>query len=318
MKTRLNTPGQWLACVSMVSILTLGVANAHQQLIPHTHDTTYSQITDVEFVAPPQTWQTISTDRRTLTTRLPPSSTILDNSPELRASIQITTTIGGGITLDVHAVEPATEDDAFPDSARGKIQCGSGSQIPVSATCVANHIWAATLTNSVTIPLRVKQSHSSTVRNLTWTIVPTEPGPYVASLDTPNTIKGYTTTMRVTLTSNAPAGGTTVNWQLVPGDCFSQATNSVPYIPSGLNNFSVPEGGLWKDFSVISNSRCDSARLETWVERTDTSGGPYFVAMSFAVQDPPENKSQSATASKKSSKGKPKKIFKERKLQRIQ
>ena len=247
-----------------------------------------------------------------LTTSLPPSSTILNTSPELRAHIRISMTLGTGITQDVTAIEPATNDNAFPDAALGKIICGSASN---SGACVANHIWAATLTDSVTIPLRVKQAHSSAVRNLTWTIVPTNPGPYVASLDTPNTIKGYTTTMRVTLTSNAPAGGTIVNWQLVPGDCFSQATNSVPYGPNGLNNFSVPEGGLWKDFSVIANSKCDSARLETWVERTDVADGPYSVAQSFAVQDPPQNKSQSATALNNSSKGKVKKIFKELRLQ---
>lgn len=281
---------QCLVWATLLSPFASVTVNAHPSLMQHTH--VYKRITGVEF-RPPTPYQSRSTNRKTMTTRLPPASTLTRGSAELAVGVLVSMSNGSGELPDFYQVGTRSNEASFPAAAQGKVTCqGNG--------CRLNHLWAASLTNSVTIPLRVKQSKYTVAHNLTWVIEPPPPGTYVERLDVPTVRKGNLLNMTARLTSNAPTGGTRVFWKLIPSNCFSAAAGDVSYNtnPAVMNNFVIPAGNRFRRFSVRANSGCtsNSGNLKTWVENSQTDSAPYAKYRTFRIDNPPRNFQRSAPA----------------------
>ena len=238
-------------------------------------------LTGAEFEHPPASWNNLSSDRRTMTTTLPPASTINSSSPEISSKVSLS---WGNLTKkeDVAYMEVASS------GMTGNFVCFPSSQSTPHVGCKANSTWAATLTSDVVVNFRVKQTYGNSVFSLAWRFEPTVGGPFVASLTTAKTVVlGDLATFRITLTEDAPSNGKEVAWDLIPADCFTPARGAIEYEGTKKNHLTITQGDRWRDFSVATVSCVStSAQLRTWVDNENTTTAPYYKARHFALVKP--------------------------------
>ncbi len=154
-------------------------------------------------------------------------------------------------------------------------------------TCFPNSHWIRSLTSEARVDVEVGgAAFGKTKKMLTIVYRPFEGGPFVERLTTPrNPQRGDLIGLRVTLTQNAPSGGKSLRYRLVPSNCFSQAPGGAPYSQNGVSRLDIPAGDRWIDFNVASAENCtaNTARFEVWSDpaRTNSTSQPWYSQSSF-------------------------------------
>ncbi len=225
----------------------------------------------------------VSADRKTLTTRLPPSSTIDDNFTGRFSGIDME--FGSGVEY-----HPSAGADILPSGT--PIQCFYDRNNALLLACRADTTWLRTLNSETTVQLRVK-GFGNTVRMLDWRFEPAAGDVFIDRIDGSGSAeKGRPYDFTLRLTEPAPEGGLQIMWRIDPAGCFSRLTGGVPYSSAGaLNLLEVPEGTQYKAVSVSVEMGCSSggATLRTWVHQ-QLDRTPYYLTKSIRLTEPPRRR----------------------------
>lgn len=225
----------------------------------------------------------VSNDQRTLTTRLPPASTITNTFSGRNAGVELQ--FGSGDQF-----HPSAGADVSPSSAA--VQCYYSVSNAFALACSADATWLRTLTQETSVQLRVK-GFGTTTPQLTWILQPASDEVFVSKIEGPGTAvktQPYEFTLR--LTEPAPSGGLEVMWRLDPAGCFAALPGGESYSPSGaLNTLTVPEGVQYKAVAVAVQGGCSAsaANIRTWVHQ-QVDRAPNYLTRRIGLAEPPRRR----------------------------